>query len=39
MLPEIVAPEIAVLAIEYILLRFLVKYQVGDIIVAYSRIG
>ena len=36
MLPEVVAPKIAVLAIEYILLRFLVKYQIGDIVVAYS---
>jgi hypothetical protein len=34
MLPEIVAPKIAVLAIEYILLRFLVKYQIGDVVVS-----
>ena len=34
MLPEVVAPKIAVLAIEYILLRFLVKYQIGDEVVA-----
>ena len=38
-LPEVVAPKITVLAIEYILLRFLVKYQIGDIVVANFRIG
>jgi hypothetical protein len=36
MLPEVAAPKITVLTIEYILLRFLVKYQIGDIVVAYS---
>nr|WP_243154223.1 sigma factor-like helix-turn-helix DNA-binding protein [Pseudoflavonifractor sp. 60] len=34
MLPEVVAPKIAVLAIEYILLRFFVKYQIWEQVAA-----
>ena len=38
MLPEIVTSKITILAIEYILFRSLVKYQIGDVVVSHSRI-
>ena len=36
---EIGTSKITILAIEYILLRFLVKYQIGDVVVSNFRIG
>ncbi len=36
---EIGTSKITILAIEYILLRFLVKYQIGDVVASNFRIG